>query len=1140
MQPEKIRAIVDFPQPTTAKKLLRFHGMCVWYSSFIKNFASIASPLYKLLKKGISFKWGLEQEQAFQALKLALCKEVTLTGVDYNYPLYIRTDACDVGLGAVLIQMVDGFERVIYFASKSLTPAEKRLSTPDKECLAIVWAINKFKDFLWGEEFTVLTDNDALSYLKTQHKNRRLTRWSHEIEEWGCKIMHIKGTHNVVANCLSRAPVSPTPEELDHLDGARDCYTPIFTAFVANGFLERLKSAQKEDSDVKLLVGKLTNPPLAMEDSSHSILSHKERDVPLKYCMQNDILHRKVLSFRKSAQNSRNIAILPSPSSSNEAENAGPLNLKTRVSQVEVISSGPSQNDEARNAGPSNSRVHTPNQRLNSVQDTLSNLSVNPVNNSVSNSGARTLTSSQEYILVPVLPLSLRKEILHMFHDATEAGHMGVRKTQLAIKHRFFWDCMNKDIHEYVRSCTKCQGFKIERAKPKGFLGHVPQANAVFENIFIDFIGPYPASRYRRNKYCLVVVDQLSNWVELFPMTVDNGKNVVNVLENQIFCRFGTPKTIISDSGSHFVNRNMESMCKEWSIRHVTLSAYHPNPNRAKRTNQDLVRMIGTYIEESHSNWDTHIQKFALVLRSMINDTTGFSPALLNLGREIAYPIDRALQVNPSNVDISKLATELPEFLKEIISFVKSNVEFVHNKNKRYFDAKRRDVEFQVGEKVWIRNHQLSDASKNISKKFLPNWLGPYQILKKNFDTYIIDVDSFLVPKRHIWDLKPYIERKNKFPDRKLPISLRNIQKNLPPQIPIQRHLRENAEEQNSYCGSCESAPMQTSSQLRKQNFSVAKKSFLQEFGTIRPPPRHPEFIKYRKRLNQMSIFPIRNHQLLDPVIKWRISPEMSRVYQCNDNPNFKYIDNQNAMIEMCNVLKNQVEIAIDTEFESNMFYHDCIALIQISTHETDYIIDPYVVFPHVKPLLEPILTNVNIAKIVFSENDMYALDRDFPVAILHSIAMLSLVEPFGIAFISTVIPLDYLARFLQELKSKECFNTTNEYRQLQIFGILYNIMNAKVIFSVFLIGGSIEVTGGVVILIKLRSLVPLEFIGIVGLVVITCAPGFLLMVKVGGQIHHKFGLVLLKWKDLGEFKLHHNSKWLKRFVRSASHIKIR
>ncbi|OXA54205.1 Retrovirus-related Pol polyprotein from transposon opus [Folsomia candida] len=389
----------------------------------------------------------------------------------------------------------DGFERVVYFASKSLTPPEKRLSTPDKECLAIVWAINKFRDFLWGEEFTGLTDNDALSYLKTQHKNRRLTRWSHEIEEWGCKIMHIKGTHNVVADCLSRAPVSPTPEELDHLDGARDCYTPIFTAFVAKGFLERLKIAQNQDPDVISIVGKLTNPPLAMEDSSHIVLSHKERNILVNYCMQDGILHRRILNFRnKTAQNSRNVAILPSTF---VAENAGPLN---RIVQNEVVSSGSSQEDVARNPGPSNGRVCSPNQLSNSVS-VLSN----------DNFRAHTLTEPSDFMLVPVLPISLRGEILNLFHDATEAGHMGVRKTQLAIKRRFFWDGMNKDIHEYVKSCQKCQEYKVERSKSKGLLGNVRQANAVFENIFIDFIGPYPASRYRRNKFCLVIVDQLSS-----------------------------------------------------------------------------------------------------------------------------------------------------------------------------------------------------------------------------------------------------------------------------------------------------------------------------------------------------------------------------------------------------------------------------------------------------------------------------------------------------------------------------------------------------------------------------------------------------------------------------------------------------
>lgn len=250
-------------------------------------------------------------------------------------------------------------------------------------------------------------------------------------------------------------------------------------------------------------------------------------------------------------------------------------------------------------------------------------------------------------------------------------------------------------------------------------------------------------------------------------MTVETSKNVVNVLENQIFCRFGAPKTIISDNGSHFVNRNMKVMCKEWGIRHATLSAYHPNPNRSERTNQDLVRMIATYIEGGHSSWDVHIQKFALVLRSMVNDTTGVSPALLNLGREIAFPIDRALQISPQNVDIEKLAAELVLSLflslfsrySLVISFVKVNVERAHNKNNQYFDLKHRDVQFKVGEKVWIRNHQLSDASRNISKKFLAKWLGPFQILEKYGDTYIIDVESALIPKRHISDLKPYVHR---------------------------------------------------------------------------------------------------------------------------------------------------------------------------------------------------------------------------------------------------------------------------------------------------------------------------------------------------------------------------------------------
>jgi hypothetical protein len=287
-------------------------------------------------------------------------------------------------------------------------------------------------------------------------------------------------------------------------------------------------------------------------------------------------------------------------------------------------------------------------------------------------------------------------------------------------------------------------------------------ATAVFETLFIDFIGPLPTSSLRGNKFCLVVIDQLSSWVELFPMTVATAKKVAEKLENEVFCRFGSPKNIISDNGSHFVNKVLKNLCKEWSVKHKLISAYHPCPNRAERTNADLVRMISSYLNESHGNWDVHIQKFALVLRSMMNDTTQVSPALLNLGREIQLPIDRSLQSEQSQnyeAEAQKLAQEIPLALKQIIKFVRNNIFKAHQINKVYFDAKRRDVHFEVGQLVYVRNHELSNADKNRAKKFCKKWIGPFKILSKFQYTYILDMPKRLVPKRHVQDLKPFFPR---------------------------------------------------------------------------------------------------------------------------------------------------------------------------------------------------------------------------------------------------------------------------------------------------------------------------------------------------------------------------------------------
>jgi hypothetical protein len=239
-------------------------------------------------------------------------------------------------------------------------------------------------------------------------------------------------------------------------------------------------------------------------------------------------------------------------------------------------------------------------------------------------------------------------------------------------------------------------------------------------------------------------------------------KKVAEKLEIEVFCRFGSPKNIVSDNRSHFVNNTLRRLCKEWSIRHVLISAYHPCPNRAERTNADLVRMIASYLTDCHGNWDVHIHKFALVLRSMINDTTQVSPALLNLGREIQLPIDRSLQREECQdylQEAQSLAESLPFALKELIKVVRNNIFRAHQVNKVYFDAKRRDISFEVGQMVFVKNRELSKGEENRAKKFYKKWIGPYKILSKFNNTYILDMPARMIPKRYVEDLKPFHER---------------------------------------------------------------------------------------------------------------------------------------------------------------------------------------------------------------------------------------------------------------------------------------------------------------------------------------------------------------------------------------------
>ncbi len=182
---------------------------------------------------------------------------------------------------------------------------------------------------------------------------------------------------------------------------------------------------------------------------------------------------------------------------------------------------------------------------------------------------------------------------------------------------------------------------------------------------------------------------------------------------------FWVSKAIVTDNPHNFTGKMMIQFCKERIIKHVLTAAFHSNTNRSERTNKDVVRIIASYVEDKHDMWDLHMQNFALALRSSVNETTGVSPALLFLGRELQLPIDR--QLNPQiskdyEKDAQEIATAYKTEMENLIPRVRSQIKHTQEVNKLCHDEKVRHFEFNVGDYVLVRNNQLSDKAAKFQK----------------------------------------------------------------------------------------------------------------------------------------------------------------------------------------------------------------------------------------------------------------------------------------------------------------------------------------------------------------------------------------------------------------------------------------
>ena len=207
LHPANVEKVLEAPRPETKKAVRSFLGLTGYYRSYIPNYATIAVPLTELTKKGRPQKveWGELQEHAFMMLKECLTSNPVLRLPDMAKDFILRTDASNLGVGAVLMQEHDDELFPVAFASKKLSDRKKRYSTIERECLALVWAIKRFQVYLYGKLFTIQTDHQPLTYIdRCKLDNPRIMRWAMFLQTYSIHIESIKGSANVGADYMSR------------------------------------------------------------------------------------------------------------------------------------------------------------------------------------------------------------------------------------------------------------------------------------------------------------------------------------------------------------------------------------------------------------------------------------------------------------------------------------------------------------------------------------------------------------------------------------------------------------------------------------------------------------------------------------------------------------------------------------------------------------------------------------------------------------------------------------------------------------------------------------------------------------------------------------------------------------------------
>jgi hypothetical protein len=315
--------------------------------------------------------------------------------------------------------------------------------------------------------------------------------------------------------------------------------------------------------------------------------------------------------------------------------------------------------------------------------------------------------------------------ILYQFHSSPYGAHQGAATMYQKTYSRFFWPTMKRDIRRYVKTCDACQ--RIGKARPNRPMNPLPIPQSPFDTIEMDYIGPLPES-YEGYRYIWVAIDYLTKWPEARSAQVATAAMTAQFLYEDIICRHGCPKTIISDNGTHFDNEEVATLLRDYGIEQRFSTPYHPQTNGlVERMNGTIKRALTKLSANRKGQWNQCLPAVLLAIRSSVQSSTKFTPFMLTYGREAKLPADcesnGSHMERPRETDILNRSYQLIELQEDRLRRAREYLKKAQARQKKRYDEgiSLYLIPLEIGDKVL-----LHDPTK--TGPLQQQWKGPYYV----------------------------------------------------------------------------------------------------------------------------------------------------------------------------------------------------------------------------------------------------------------------------------------------------------------------------------------------------------------------------------------------------------------------------